>query len=103
MKTNKKDFKYFKSRCEYWKIKFNIGHWDIKYEHKDLGNTCYAQNQTYFESFMTIIKLNIDWTNMGDREKNNQELDNTAKHEVLHILAKFPEEELVVRLTRLLK
>ncbi len=103
MKTSQKDFEYFIKRCEYWKKRLGLSHWRIDYEHIDLGNICYAQNQGWLASCKALIRLNIDWTNNGDISLNEKDLDETAKHEILHILYKYPEEELIVRLTRIIK
>ena len=102
MKTSKEDFRYFISRCEYWKNKLHLNHWRIRYEHLDLGNVCYAQNQGWLVSAKAVIRLNKDWKNSGDQELTKDSLDETALHEVLHLLYKYPEEELIVRLTRII-
>ena len=102
MKTTDKHFQYFKERCEYWLNHFHLGYWKVTYSHMDLGDTCFAQNSAQTNNFSAEIRLNKDWSNKVGIEVTEEKLDETAKHEILHVLCKLPEEELVVRLSRLL-
>jgi hypothetical protein len=86
MKTSKADFKYFKARCEYWIDYLGINDWNVNYAHTEkidaravfdpmnagsVGRECY-------------LALAIEW--VKDLPINKESLNQTALHEVVHLL-----------------
>ena len=81
MKTTKKDFEYFKKRCEYWRQKFQMGNWDFGFHHEKLEKSK-AEYNTNGGGRLATIWLSTEW----NQHPSKEEIDKTAFHEVVEIL-----------------
>jgi len=81
MKTSKKDFEYFKERCQYWMDLFNLNDWEMffKYvKHKHYN----ASMQPDFEARQIVIEMSEV---LVDMDRDNF-IDYLSFHEVCHVL-----------------
>ena len=84
MKTTKKHFDYFTSRCRYYQKELGLMGWDLSILHEDVGEsfaTCFLDGN---EKWCTI-KLTTDWGDGKSKPLTEFELDISAYHEVLHL------------------
>lgn len=82
MKTTKKNFDYFRECCLSWQQKFNLQEWELYFKHKFLKNS-YSEIKRDFSSMKAVIVLSTEW---DDRAINQNELNISACHELLHLL-----------------
>jgi len=118
--TTKKDYEMFKKECKKWIKTLELSHWNIVYEHKELGNAD-AQSTIQLGDYTALIGLSTDISQEGiDLDMSFDEyIKECAKHEVVHVLtgrlsenarSRFVSsgdlyesvEELVTKLTKLL-
>ena len=81
MKTTKKDFELFKTECQKWIDKLGLHEWDFYFKLADLKGSV-ATTACDCEGHIAKITLN---TNI-DRTACFHSLEDTAKHEILHVL-----------------
>ena len=81
-KLTRKHFNIFCNECRQFQQIWGINGWDITFEHKKLEVGDYAQVVTDYEQHAVLVTLAREW----DKEPNNDELKNTAKHEMIHVL-----------------
>ena len=101
MKLNKKHIAYFKERCLFWRDRFCLKHWRFDFSTKEKIEG-YAASRHNIKTFRSIIYLNLDWTNEEGRVISNEEIDRSAKHEVLHAIFNMPEEQAISFLVNIL-
>jgi hypothetical protein len=84
MKITKKKFRYFVKRCEYWRKFFGLYGWKIYYFlEEDPEGACFAWITSNCRTRIASISLNTIWE---DRTPTKDALNNTALHEILHLL-----------------
>ena len=81
MKTTKKDFAYFKSRCQYWLDYFKISEWAISFSHEDFGDS-YAWTSTLPTAKDVRIGLAIN----HKIKSTFKDIDRLAFHEVCELM-----------------
>lgn len=101
MKITKKHFDFFKRRCLFWRDFFKLNHWNLEFFIDKKGGDFFAGGK-HFDCH-SIIRINHDWSNHEYKKLNEESLDDTARHEILHIFFHIKEEEAVTRLTNLFK
>lgn len=85
MKTTRKDFKLFKSECEYWINKLKIDDVRVAYSITEPAMDGDASTLQDFAAKYVEIKLTPDlYPHQG--ETLNEMIKRLAKHEVIHIL-----------------
>lgn len=90
MQLNKKHFEYFKKRVEYWQKRFELMNWKIEViqEKKSKEFLDAYLEHTYQNEEAKIILLTEG--NRFSKKNTKKDLDDTAKHEVIHlILSKY--------------
>jgi len=114
-KTTKADFEKFKHFFNEWTEKFGLDYWQIYFEHKQ-NKIGYSAIKPDIDGYVARVMLAINW---DDREVTDEGLNQSAKHEAIHLLivrcmaiggSRFvtsdemisAEEELVRRLEKLL-
>jgi len=76
----KKDYyKYFVERCEYYLKKFKIDYWNITFKRGKLPGMLATAN--YFLNRNAIIRYAETYN-----FENKKEVDNTARHEIIHLI-----------------
>jgi hypothetical protein len=81
MKTTKAQFEYFKKRCEYWRVKFQMGNWDFGYWHEKCEDVK-AEYKIKGGGRVATIWFATEW----DDDITFLKIDRTAFHEVFEIL-----------------
>ena len=84
--TSAQDFQYFKKRCLYWQEQLGLGQWEIYFSHIDLIDKR-AISSWQIGARKATITLSVDWGE--DKEINpinDEQLNRSALHEMLHIL-----------------
>jgi len=84
MKTTKRQFQLFKSEAQKWLNKFGLTDWHVEFEHAKINPDCNAEVYTpSLPSMKVLLTLNLE----PDREDYpDEEIKETALHEVLHVL-----------------
>lgn len=82
-KLNKKHFLLFCSECKKYQKSWGVNGWDLSFEFVKLEQGDYAQVVRDYEQHAVIISLNKNWS---DKEPTAENLQEIAKHEMLHIL-----------------
>ena len=117
IKLTKKNYEYFVEMCEDYIRKYSLDSWDVYYHFKSLEDR-FAQTSIDCVNRVCTITLSSQWDDVGVPDIEAQ-LNETAKHEVMHILlgkvsgyanARFltrdemieAEESLVIKLCKLL-
>lgn len=85
MKTTKKQFELFKKYCLQYQRELNLLDWDLAYEHSKIKSGAYAQAGRSLEDMNGTITFTTDWDDEVDK-LNPQNIKETAKHEMLHLL-----------------
>lgn len=87
MKTTKKQFRYFKQRCEHWVATFALSDWSMGYYHDTLENN-YAQCNPKCNTLVASITLSKDFGDVGSMPGYNidDHLDRLAFQEVVHVM-----------------
>jgi len=80
MKTSNEQFKKFKIYCEFYKEKYALNNWTIYYQHKDIKNGYASQSNGLYVATITFGK---EWP---DAEYDDSFIEDTARHEILHII-----------------
>ena len=114
------DFKDFKKYAKQCIDKFQLQNWDVYFTFKDLSEEgVWAKTHIKAMSHIATVTLSSVW-NINDEIPFHKTLLDTARHEIIHILigklgacanCRFvsqdelteAEEEIVIRLTKLLK
>ena len=95
-KTTKKHFKFFKKECRYWLDRFDLGSWQVCFEHANYPDMpSRAWHATKWKGRTSTLGLAVDWKqDHGD----TYELDKPTKKKIA--LSAFHEtcELLLVRL-----
>ena len=86
IKTTDKHFKFFVERCRHYARVFELGDWDISFTHGgenegSLATTRYAQMDC-----RATIYLTKEWKFAKEDAPIEGELNQTAKHEMIHLL-----------------
>ena len=82
MKTSKQDFEFFKKECEKWVDRFKLDDWKVVYDHEKIGDA-FAETHLNIDHHKVNIVFN---TFNEDQIYNREDMAETAKHEVIHIL-----------------
>lgn len=83
IKTTKKHFEYFKKCCLVHITKLGLLDWKTYFLHEHTED-CYATTHVNIEGRVASIRLGTNWDD--NRPLNNITLNETAKHEVHHLL-----------------
>lgn len=83
MKTGKRDFEYFKSKCELWLEVLGLMSWKIYYEHVKYDDDCFAKCKFKYGGRVATIGLNTEW---DDNKVTDEMLNESALHECLELL-----------------
>lgn len=83
MKTTKKHFNYFCEQFQYWADQFHCVGWKFFFEHEDISG--YAEYSVNLRHRAFIVRFTTDWDTSG-RPLCYEEIDNSARHEALHLL-----------------
>jgi len=85
MKTTNKDFQLFKSECEKWLKRFELGGWKVYFTHQahsqDTFATCYSNTL----GRNATIYFTDEWDD-EIRKLTPEAVKETAKHEMIHLL-----------------
>ena len=119
MKITQKHFDLFKARCEYWINRFELNNWKVYFEIKNFKEkNILGDCNAVLDGYVATLTIAKEWT---ERTKiTNEEIDEHAKHEVIHLLlarmslvgrARFAaqdehyeaEEELTRKITHIIK
>lgn len=83
MKTTKKHFELFKSRCYFWRERLNLIGVNLEFSLSELKGA-HASSVYDYEGYVAHIelglKLDIEGTTL------EEEIDRLAKHELIHVL-----------------
>jgi hypothetical protein len=85
VKTTKADFEYFKRRYLFHLAEFGISDYEIRFKHEDIDDA-YAATNPNVECRYVVVGLSTNWANSDGLKVTKAALDNTARHEVLHLL-----------------
>ena len=79
-----KKFKLFKRRCEYWIERFDLSNWGvlIDVDKRDKTDRAIAYIKVDDESFLA----SIFYTPLNNKKSSFADIDDSAKHEVIHLL-----------------
>lgn len=83
MKTTEEHFELFKTAVEEWCRRLHIDGWHIYFAHDELDGN-YAQVATSATNRVATITLSTVWDDLY--KPTLETIDETAKHEVVHIL-----------------
>lgn len=87
MKTTKKHFELFKRSCEYWIERFKLDNWKVNYVHGTIRPDTYANCETKVSGYIATIHFCKKWyTSEGNYMPTKENIEETAKHEVIHLL-----------------
>ena len=79
--TSKSDLAFFKERCLFWQKELGLINWGVVFTHEETDNR--AQTGYVVSGASATINLSTDW---GDDKIDQESLNRTAFHEVLHLL-----------------
>jgi hypothetical protein len=82
---NDEQTKYFFERVKYHQTKLNLNNWRIERGMGKATKGTYADISVSWEDRLAIVSLGDDWQSL---EINEDSLDSTALHEVLHVFTK---------------
>lgn len=82
-KTTKKDFEYFKKRCEHWMRFWNLAEYSIQFGHESDTDDTLAWINRDIEGMCVGFSLNKNWKGV---KVTKSELDRSAFHEVIHLV-----------------
>jgi len=85
IKTTKKHFDYFCDRVRYWVEYLGLSGWrlDFNWEHIE---GCYAEFTAQYIDRVALFRFCREWEN-SILPFNKQQIDRTARHEAIHLLA----------------
>jgi len=119
IKTTDKHFKFFVERCRHYAKVFELGDWDISFTHGGEHEGSLATTRVIQTNCQAVVYLTKEWEFTQEDALIVEELDRTAKHEMIHLLlgrlagnggARFvsrddfneSEEALVVKLSKII-
>ena len=86
MKTNKKHFETFKKECEYWIKRFQLNGWKVEYVHAKLEDEVLGTLESNLDGYVALITFTTNIFDNGSDTTLEENIRETAKHEVIHLL-----------------
>ncbi len=86
MKTSKKDFLLFKKECQRWIEKLGLSEWECHYYHKKIDKGVGADTCVDVEASKVVFRLNAETGYPREESEFQGTIEQTAKHEVMHLL-----------------
>ena len=81
MKTTRQDFELFQKCCRKWQNEFELNNWKLYFFHEKTGNK--GQIVLTQEGYVASVTLGTDWEH---ESVTPEEIDDTARHEMIHLL-----------------
>ncbi|MCK5612487.1 hypothetical protein KAR91_62015 [Candidatus Pacearchaeota archaeon] len=85
MLTTKAHFEYFQNRIRYWYKQFKLSGWRLDFDHYDIGDN-YARVRANTVGRVVSFELALEWSRPDIYPPNQANLDECARHEVIHLI-----------------
>ena len=85
LKTTKAHFAYYQKRVHYWYKHYKLSGWRLFFEHCDIGQN-YARVQVNMMGRVATFMLSPEWYHPHILPLNQDSLDESAKHEMIHLI-----------------
>ena len=86
IKTTDKHFKFFVERCRHYAKVFELGDWDIAFVHGGENEGSLATTRITQMDCRATVYLTKEWHFVQEDSPIEEELDQTAKHEMIHLM-----------------
>jgi len=83
---NQKDFIFFQNKVKFWIKRLGLTDWQVYFEFEKLEENDFAQIKWNYKGSKATMYLNQEWRNVPKFLNKEHQLEQTALHEVLHLL-----------------